>query len=115
MFIIRYMRTKRDPLIEPVEVTQFVGDVGARIRLMRQARGLTQAELAARADLSRHTVMAIEIGSLRTRFADMARLFWALDDTVLQTALADASIDAVYQEAARAKFPPSRARRKSGE
>lgn len=109
------MRTKRDPLAEPVEVTWFVSEVGARIRLMRQARGLTQTELAARADLSRHTVMAIEIGSLRTRFADVARLFWALDDVVLQTILADASIDAVYQEAARAKFPPSKARRGSSE
>ena len=115
MFVIRYMRTKRDPLAEPVEVTWFVSEVGARIRLMRQARGLTQTELAARADLSRHTVMAIEIGSLRTRFADVARLFWALDDVVLQTILADASIDAVYQEAARAKFPPSKARRGSSE
>lgn len=115
MDIICDMRTKRDPLSEPIEVTQFVGDVGLRIRLMRQARGLTQAELAARADLGRHTVIAIEVGSLRTRFADVARLLWALDDVALQTVLANAAMDPVYQEAARAKFPPSRRRKESTE
>jgi transcriptional regulator with XRE-family HTH domain len=115
MVIICNMRTKRDPLSEPIEVTQFVGEVGSRIRLMRQARGLTQEELAARADLGRHTVIAIEGGSLRTRFADIARLLWALDDVALQTVLANAAMDPVYQEAARAKFPQSRRRKESTE
>ncbi|MFY7941303.1 MAG: helix-turn-helix domain-containing protein [Burkholderiaceae bacterium] len=81
-----------------------------RIRLMRLARGLTQADLAARADMSRLTLMAIEGGSLSSRLADMARLLWALDDQALQTALATAAQDPVYQEAARARFPRSRKR-----
>lgn len=102
--------TKRDALSEPLEVGQFVAEVGLRIRLMRLARGLTQADLAARADISRLTLMAIEGGALSSRFADIARLLWALDDQLLQTALASAAQDPVYQEAARARFPKSRKR-----
>jgi transcriptional regulator with XRE-family HTH domain len=95
------MRTKRIAETEPIEVTQFVGEVGTRIRLMRLARRLTQAELAQRAELSRATLYEIEKGSLRTRFSDIARLLWALDDLGLQRALASAAEDPVYQEAAR--------------
>ncbi len=101
---------KRDPLAEPLEVTQFVGEVGARIRLMRQARGLSQADLAMRSDMSRLTLMAIEGGALSSRFSDVARLLWALDDQSLQTALASAAQDSVYQEAAQARFAKSRRR-----
>jgi transcriptional regulator with XRE-family HTH domain len=102
--------TQRDPLSEPLDVSQFVTEVGERIRLMRLARGLTQADLAARADISRLTLMAIEGGALSSRFAHVARLLWALDDQALQTALASAAQDSVYQEAARANFPKSRKR-----
>lgn len=99
------MRTKRLPDSEPIEVTQFIGEVGERIRLMRLARRLTQSELAARAELSRATLYEIEKGSLRTRFSDVARLLWALDDSGLQRALASAAEDPVYQEAARRSLP----------
>ncbi|HSV36116.1 MAG TPA: helix-turn-helix transcriptional regulator [Ramlibacter sp.] len=99
------MRTKRAPDTEPVAVTQFVAEVGVRIRLMRLARKLTQAELAERADMSRSTLIEIEKGGLRTRFADIARLLWALDDMALQSTLASAAEDPVYQEAVRANLP----------
>ena len=105
--------SKRDPLSEPLEVSLFVTEVGERIRLMRLARGLTQADLSARADISRLTLMAIERGALSSRFAHVARLLWALDDQALQTALASAAQDSVYQEAARALFPKSRKRQVS--
>lgn len=98
------MRTKRSPEAEPLEVTQFVTDVGARIRLMRLARKLTQAELAQRAEMGRSTLIEIEKGGLRTRFADIARLLWALDDAALQQALATAAQDPVYQDAVRASL-----------
>jgi len=97
--------TRRDPCSEPYEVTQFVEEVGTRIRLMRAARGITQSDLAARADISRPTLSAIEAGALSSRFADIARLLWALDDVSLQTALASAAQDPAYQEAARAHIP----------
>jgi transcriptional regulator with XRE-family HTH domain len=102
--------TKRDPLSEPLEVSQFVAEVGERIRLMRLVRGLTQADLAERADISRLTLIAIEGGALSSRFAHVARLLWALDDQALQTALANAAQDPIYQDAARARFPRSRKR-----
>jgi transcriptional regulator with XRE-family HTH domain len=99
------MRTKRLPESEPLEVTQFVSEVGQRIRLMRLARKLSQTELAELAELSRATVYEIERGSLRTRFSDIARLLWALDDSALQRSLASAAEDPVYQEAARTNMP----------
>lgn len=98
---------------EPVDVTQFVAEVGLRLRLMRLARGISQADLAARADLSRQTLMAIEAGALSTRFADVARLLWVLDDVGLQTALASAAQDSVYQEAVRTSLPRSKRRGRS--
>jgi transcriptional regulator with XRE-family HTH domain len=72
---------------------------------MRLARGLTQAELAERADIGRLTLMSIEAGALSSRFADVARLLWALDDMSLQSALATAAQDAAYQEASRDNLP----------
>lgn len=103
---------RRDPASEPYEVTQFVSEVGTRIRLMRLARGLTQAELAERSDISRLTLMSIEAGSLSSRFGDIARLLWALDDESLQAALATAAEDPAFQEAARANLPRFSSRRK---
>lgn len=95
----------RDPLSEPYEVTQFITEVGTRIRVQRLARGLTQADLAERADINRQTLMAIEAGSLSSRFSDVARVLWALDDASLQAALASAAEDVAYQEAVRSRLP----------
>lgn len=103
---------RRDPSTEPYEVTQFVAEVGTRIRLMRLARGLTQVELAERADISRLTLMSIEAGALSSRFVDVARLLWALDDVSLQTAMAAAAEDPAFQEAARRNLPRFSSRRK---
>lgn len=103
---------RRDPSAEPYEVTQFVAEVGSRVRVMRLARGLTQAELAERADISRLTLMSIEAGALSSRFVDVARLLWALDDVSLQTALATAAEDPAFQEAARSNLPRFSSRRK---
>lgn len=102
----------RDPSSEPYEVTQFVAEVGMRVRVMRLSRGLTQAELAERADIGRQTLMAIEAGALTSRFADVARLLWALDDLSLQSALATAAQDLAYQEAARTGLSRIGSRRK---
>jgi transcriptional regulator with XRE-family HTH domain len=96
---------RKDPLSEPIAVTQFVTEVGSRIRLMRLARGLTQADLAERAEISRLTLMAIEAGALSSRFADIARLLWALDDQSLQVAMANAAQDEAYQDAIRSHLP----------
>jgi transcriptional regulator with XRE-family HTH domain len=103
---------RRDPATEPYEVTQFVTEVGTRVRLMRLARGLTQAELAERANISRLTLMSIEGGALSCRFVDVARILWALDDVSLQVAMASAAQDPAFQEAARANLPRFTSRRK---
>ena len=103
---------RRDAAAEPDEVTQFVSELGTRVRLMRLSRGLTQAELAERADISRLTVMAIEAGALSSRLVHVARVLWALDDVSLQTALATAAQDPAFQEAARSQLPRMASRRK---
>ncbi len=108
------MPRRRDPLAEPYEVTEFIKEVGERIRLLRLARSMTQAELAERADISRLTLMGIEAGTLSSRFSDVARLLWVLDDVSLQNAMASAARDELYQEASRANFPRFK-RRKKGE
>ncbi len=102
---------RKNFLSEPLEVTQFLSAVGLRVRLMRRARRLTQADLALRAEVSRQTVIAVEAGSLTTRFADIARLLWALDDQSLQEVLASAAQDPAYQEAARDHVLGGKARR----
>ncbi|MHB1669449.1 helix-turn-helix transcriptional regulator [Thiomonas sp.] len=107
--------SRRDPLAEPLEVTQFVAEVGTRIRLMRLARGMSQADLAARSDISRQTLIGIESGLLSTRFADVAKLLWALDDSALQHSLASAAQDPAYQDAVRAHLPRFRRRRTPSE
>lgn len=104
---------RKSPLSEPLEVTEFLASVGLRVRLMRRARQLTQADLALRADISRQTVIAVEAGALSTRFADVARLLWALDDQGLQEALANAAQDPAYQEAARDHVLGGKPRRES--
>lgn len=103
---------RRDPTSEPIEVTQFVTEVGTRVRALRLARGMTQADLAERADISRLTLMGIEAGTLSSRFADVARLLWVLDDQSLQNALASAAQDTAYQDAVRQHLPRFASRRK---
>lgn len=103
---------RRDPASEPIEVTQFVTEVGTRVRALRLARGMTQADLAERADISRLTLIGIEAGTLGSRFADVARLLWVLDDQSLQNALASAAQDAAYQDAVRQHLPRFASRRK---
>jgi len=56
--------------------------------------------------------MSVEAGALSSRFVDVARLLWALDDVTLQTALATAAQDPAFQEAARSNLPRFSFRRK---
>ncbi|MDZ5459247.1 helix-turn-helix transcriptional regulator [Azohydromonas lata] len=98
---------------EPYEVTQFITEVGTRIRVQRLARTISQADLAQRADISRQTLIAIEAGALSTRFSDVARVLWALDDTSLQAALASAAQDEAYQDAVRSRLPRFKRKSKS--
>lgn len=53
--------------------------LGEQIRQKRLNRGLTQAELAARAGLTRQKVIAVEKGSLSAGMAAYARVLAGLD------------------------------------
>ena len=52
--------------------------LGAELRTRRQARGLTQAELAKRAQLSRTLVIRAEKGDPKIAIGSVARLFDAI-------------------------------------
>lgn len=101
------MRRGRDPESEPIEVSNFVAEVGQRVKLMRLARNITQADMAERADMSRTTLNAIESGALSTRFSDVARVLWVLDDLSLQKVMSVAEADETYREAAQAALRKS--------
>jgi len=53
-------------------------DVGARVRLLRRELGISQEELAARADLHRNFVGSIERGERNIGLDSLARLAAAL-------------------------------------
>lgn len=60
------------------ELDGVVGHVAANIRAIRAYRGLTQAEVAARAGIHPGTLGRIERGKLDPRLRTMARLGYAL-------------------------------------
>jgi transcriptional regulator with XRE-family HTH domain len=96
-----------DPDGEPLPVTDFIFEVGDRLKAMRLARNITQADMAVRAMISRTTLAAIEAGKTTTRFVDVARVLWAMDDHGPYRALADAGADPLYPEVARAALRKS--------
>ena len=53
--------------------------IGDKIRLAREARGLSQEALAMKAEMCRETVSTIECGSCDPRFSTVERLIKALD------------------------------------
>jgi transcriptional regulator with XRE-family HTH domain len=64
------------------DVVAEVGSVGRRVRRLRRARGLSQDELAARAEVSRQAVGALEAGRHLPRVDAALRIARALGTTV---------------------------------
>ena len=58
------------------------GDLGARLRIAREAAGITQATAAESIDIARTTLVAIEKGQRRIRTAELQRLARLYDTSV---------------------------------
>jgi transcriptional regulator with XRE-family HTH domain len=88
--------------IEPME-TPYLLALGSRLRELRRDRGLTQAQLANAADLSRRHVERLEAGNRRTRESTLARIAAALGDPSLENELVALAGPALAAESAFAE------------
>lgn len=85
-------------------------ELGQRVRRARLRRGLSVAELAAKAGLNRNTLSVLEYGKLGVALATFVTILWALglDGTMDPVAHPDADAHGKTLEASRA---PKRARK----
>lgn len=91
----------RKPL--PAEASDRVKDLGYRVRLARTRRGLSIAELAAKAGINRNTLNALELGRPGIALGAYVTVLWALglDKTLDGLAHPDADIHGKTLEASR--------------
>jgi len=87
----------------PAEASDRVKDLGYRVRLARTRRGLSIAELAAKAGINRNTLNALELGRPGVAFGAYVTVLWALglDKTLDGLAHPDADIHGKTLEASR--------------
>lgn len=63
----------------PFQVEDVLRELSSRVRVVRRARGLTQADLASKAGLSLQTMYAIEKGASTVQVGYWLSVLWALD------------------------------------
>ena len=87
----------------PAQVTERIREVGDRIRLARIRRGLSIAELAAKAGINRNTLNALELGKPGVALGAYVTVLWALglDQTLQGVAHPDADTHGKTLEASR--------------
>lgn len=87
----------------PIEATERVKDLGYRVRLARTRRGMSIAELAAKAGINRNTLSALELGKLGVAIGAYITVLWALglDRTLEGVAHPDSDTHGKTLEASR--------------
>ena len=87
----------------PIEVTARVKELGQRVRLARTRRGMSIAEVAAKAGINRNTLNALELGKHGVAMGAYVTVLWALglDRTLDGVAHPDADIHGKTLEASR--------------
>ena len=87
----------------PAEVSDRISKLGYRIRLARIRRGMSIAELAAKAGINRNTLNALELGRPGVALGTCATILWALglDKTLEGVAHPDADMHGKTLEASR--------------
>jgi Uncharacterized protein conserved in bacteria len=87
----------------PSEVSDRIKELGYRIRLARTRRGMSIAELAAKADINRNTLNALELGKPGVALGAYVTLLWALglDKTLEAVAHPDSDTHGKTLEASR--------------
>src|SRR2546428_1770872 len=87
----------------PLEAAERVKDLGYRVRLGRTRRGMSIAELAAKAGINRNTLNALELGKPGVALGAYVTVLWALglDKTLESVAHPDADMHGKTLEASR--------------
>jgi transcriptional regulator with XRE-family HTH domain len=62
----------------PTEVTERIKELGYRVRLARTRRGMSIAEVAAKAGINRNTLNALELGKPGVAIGATITVLWAL-------------------------------------
>jgi transcriptional regulator with XRE-family HTH domain len=87
----------------PTQVTESIKELGYRIRLARTRRGMSIAELAAKAGINRNTLNALELGRPGVALGAYVTVLWALgvDKTLEGVTHPDADTHGKTLEASR--------------
>jgi transcriptional regulator with XRE-family HTH domain len=87
----------------PAQVSERVDNLGHRVRVARVRRGMSIAELAAKAGLNRNTLNALELGRPGVSLGAFVTVLWALglDETLEGLANPDADTHGKTLEASR--------------
>lgn len=94
----------------PIETTVRIKELGYRVRLARTRRGMSIAEVAAKAGINRNTLNALELGKPGVALGAYITVLWALglDKTLDRVAHPDADSHGKTLEASR---QPARVRK----
>jgi transcriptional regulator with XRE-family HTH domain len=89
--------------IIPSEVSDRIRELGYRIRLARSRRGMSIAEVAAKAGINRNTLNALELGKPGVALGAYVTVLWALglDKTLDGVGHPDSDIHGKTLEASR--------------
>ncbi len=89
--------------ILPIQATERTKELGYRVRLARTRRGMSIAEMAAKAGINRNTLSALELGKPGIALGAYVTVLWALglDKTLDAVAHPDADVHGKTLEASR--------------
>jgi transcriptional regulator with XRE-family HTH domain len=89
--------------ILPIEAAEGIKELGYRVRLARTRRGMSIAEVAAKAGINRNTLNALELGKPGVSIGAYVTVLWALglDRTLESVAHPDSDIHGKTLEASR--------------
>jgi len=87
----------------PIEAAERIKELGHRVRLARTRRGMSIAEVAAKAGINRNTLSALELGKHGVAMGACVTVLWVLglDKTLDGVAHPDADIHGKTLEASR--------------
>ena len=87
----------------PAEATERIKELGRRVRLARIRRGMSIAEVAAKAGINRNTLSALELGKHGVAIGAYVTVLWALglDSTLDGVAHPDSDTHGKTLEASR--------------
>lgn len=100
--------SKMSKFVLPLEASEWVAQLGQRIRIARLRRGWSVADLASKAGINRNTLTALEKGKLGTAIGVCFTVLWALGLDKSLEAAADPDAD-LHGKALEASRRPKRA------